>query len=151
MATINVAWGTKTALTVTGLPTLASATYVVSNSYSLTTTKPVDLAVEVSVATTNVPAGNQQVVVFAQASYDGGATWQSGPTSGTTVTDEPDLTFLGTVPVRTATTTHTKSFTLAAAYGGNPPPVVRLVLKNDLGVALTSGSVSTIEASATVV
>ncbi|MEY8688451.1 MAG: hypothetical protein AB9M53_01045 [Leptothrix sp. (in: b-proteobacteria)] len=151
MAQVKISWGAKSALTVAGLSTLASATYALSSAYSLTTNNPIDLAVEVSVATTNAPTGNQQVVVFAQASYDGGVTWQSGPTSGTTVTDEPDLTFIGTVPVRTASVTHTKQFTVAQAYGGNPPPLVRFVLKNDLGVALTSAAVATSEASATVV
>lgn len=150
MATGKLIAGTKTSLTVTGLGTLASATYVVSASYDNSTNDPVDLVVEVSLATTNTPAGNKQVLVFAQASYDAGSTWQSGPTSGTTTTDEPDLTFLGSVPMGAATTTHTKSFSVGAAYGGALPPLVRIVLKNDLGVALTSGSAATIEYSYTV-
>lgn len=145
MATGKLHAGTKTSLTVTGLSTLASATYVASSSYDNSTNDPVDLVVEVSVATTNTPAGNKQLLVFAQASFDAGTTWQSGPTSGTTTTDEPDLTFLGSVPMNTASVTHTKSFSVGAAYSGALPPMVRLVLRNDLGVALTGGSVSTVE------
>lgn len=144
MAVARQITGTRTALTVSGLSTLASATYVVSDTLSLTTSGLTDLdcVFEVACATTNSPTGNQQVLVFAQASYDGGTTWQGGPTSGTSATDEPVLTFLGALPMRSATTTHRRPFSLAAAYGGVCPPTVRLVLRNDLGVALTSGTVN---------
>jgi hypothetical protein len=145
MATITQVQATKASLTVTGLSTLANATYVASSAYDATTNKPMDVVVEVEVATTNTPSGNKQVVVFAQASLDG-TNYQSGPTSGTTTTDEPDLTLLGTVPVNTSTTTHRKAFSLAAAYGFRPQKF-QIVLKNDLGVALTSGAVYTAEIS----
>jgi hypothetical protein len=150
MATVKTAVGSLTSLTVTGLSTLASGTYVASNSYTASTNQPVDVMVEVTAATTNTPAGNKQIVVFAQASYDGGTTFQTGPTSGTTTTSEPSLTFLGVLPLPTASTTERKSFPVAPAYGGVVPPTFRIVLKNDLGVALTSGTVSTAEVSATV-
>lgn len=149
MATGKLNAGTKTSLTVTGLGTLASATYVASSVYDASANDPVDLVVELVLATTNTPAGNKQAVVFAQASYDN-SVFQSGPTSGTTTTDEPDLTFLGTVPMNTATTTHTKSFSVGSAYGGALPPYVKIIIKNDLGVALTSGTAATIEYSYTV-
>lgn len=150
MATVKQIVGAKTALTVTGLSTLASATYVASASYGNTVNNPLDLVVEVQVETTNTPAGNKQVVVFAQASYDGGTTWQSGPTSGTSTTDEPLLTPIGTVPLATASVPEVMSFPLASAYGGVVPPMIRFVFKNDLGVALTSATVNTMEVSATV-
>jgi hypothetical protein len=149
MATIKTHAGTKTALTSASLGTLASANYCVSSNYSPGTNDPLDLVIEAVIGTTNTPTGNKQAVIFAQASYDGGTTWQSGPTSGTTTTDEPDLTFLGTVPV-SASGTHVKSFAVAAAYGGIVPPMVRIVVKNDLGVALTTGTLATIEYSGSV-
>lgn len=150
MAVVKQVAGTRTALTSTGFSTLASATYVASSTYSNVANQPLDLMVEVTAATTNTPTGNKQVVVFAQASFDN-TNFQTGPTSGTTTTDEPLLTFLGVVPVQIASTTEVKSFSAAAAYGGVLPPYVRIILKNDLGVALTSGSVATSEISATVV
>lgn len=150
MAVVKQVAGTRTSLTVTGLSTLASATYVASNVYNNTTNGPLDLMVEVTVATTNTPSGNKQVQVFAIASYDN-SVFQSGPTSGTTTTDEPLLSYLGTVPLQTASTTEVKAFPVAAAYGGVLPPYVKIVLKNDLGVALTTGSVNTSEISATVI
>jgi hypothetical protein len=151
MSTVKPVAGTKTSLTSSSLATLASATYCVSSTYNNTTNSPVDLIVEVTAATTNTPAGNKQLAVFAQASYDAGTTWQTGPTSGTTTTDEPLLTFLGVLPIQTASVTETKAFPVAPAYCGNLPPYMRIVVKNDLGVALTSGTLSTIEQSVTVI
>ena len=83
MATVKTVVGAPSALTVTGLGTLAAGTYVASANYNAGANDPVDLIVEVTCATTNTPAGNKQVAVFASASWDGGATYQSGPTSGT--------------------------------------------------------------------
>ena len=105
--------------------------------------------VETTVATTNSPAGNKQVVVFAQASFDN-TNWQTGPTSGTTTTDEPLLTLLGAMPLQTTSVTERKAFSVGLAYGGVLPPYFRIVHKNDLGVALTTGTVATSEISATV-
>lgn len=144
MATITSVQGARTSLNVTGLSTLASGAYCVSDAINNTTNDPLDVLVEVSVATTNTPAGNKQVVAFAKASLDG-TNYQSGPESGTTTTDEPDLTPLGVVPVNTSTTTHAKVFSLAAAFSGVLPAYAKIVLKDDLGVALTSGAVYTAE------
>lgn len=149
MATVKQVVGTLTSVTSSSLGTLASATYCVSSTITLTSTQPIDLMVETTVATTNTPSGNKQVLVFAQASFDG-SNWQSGPTSGTTTTDEPLLTFLGAIPVASASTTERKAFSVAASYGGVLPPYVRIVHKNDLGVALTSGTLAVAEISATV-
>lgn len=147
MATIKSVQGTRTSLTVTGLSTLASATYVASSAYNAGTNSPLDVAIDVEVATTNAVAGNKQVVVFASASLDG-TNFQSGPTSGTTTTDESDLTYLGIVTMNTSTTTHRKSFSIFNAYGFMPQQF-KIILKNDLGVALTSGAVYTAEISGT--
>ena len=147
MTTLKQSVGTRTSLTVTGLSTLASATYVASNAYTVNTNQPLDVIVEVDVATTNTPAGNKQVVVFVQESLDG-TNFRSGPTSGTTTTDEPNLRFLGTVPMNTASVTQIATFSVAQALGYSPY-AFKIVLKNDLGVALTSGTVFTSEISAT--
>ncbi len=149
MSVVKQVVGAKTALTSSSLATLAAATYCVSSTYDNTVNQPLDLMVEATVATTNTPSGNMQVVLFAQASYDN-TNWQSGPTSGSTATDEPLLTYLGVVPVAITATTEIKSFSVAAAYGGVLPPYVRIVAKNDLGVALTTGTLATSEISATV-
>lgn len=149
MPTFNPSVGTRSALTVTGFGTLASATYVTSSAINHDTAKEPDLLVEVEVATTNTPAGNKQVVVFAKGSLDG-TNFSSGPESGTTTTDEPDLHFVGVVPVNSASTTHRRIFSLAAAFGGRLPKQSKIVIKNDLGVALTSGAVYTAPATDTI-
>jgi len=139
MATITAVNGARTVLTSTGFSTLASATYIATSAY--TTAGELDVIIEVTAATTNTPAGNTQVVVFATASLDG-TNYQSGPVSGTTATDEGDLTYLGVLPVNTISTTERKTFSIFNAFG-YVPYSFKVVLKNDLGVALTSGTVYT--------
>ena len=148
MATVKQIVGTRTSLTVTGLSTLASATYVASSAYTANTNQPVDVVVEVDVATTNTPAGNKQVVVFIQDSLDG-SNFRSGPVSGTTTTDEPNLRFLGIVPMNTSSVTQIGMFSIFNVLG-YVPYAFKIVLKNDLSVALTSGTVFTSEISETV-
>ena len=142
---INPTVGTRTSLTVTGLGTLASATYVLSNAVTPDTNNPVDSIVEVICATTNTPTGNKQVVVFIKPSLDG-TNYTSGPESGTTTTDEPDLILLGKVPINTSSSNHVGMFSVGQALGF-VPHTFKLVFKNDLGVALTSASVYTSEIS----
>ncbi|MDB5802289.1 MAG: hypothetical protein JWL63_3228 [Rhodocyclales bacterium] len=149
MSTVKQVAASLASLTVTGLSTLASATYVTSAAKDNTSNQPIDVVFVVEAATTNTPSGNKRLLVFAQASYDN-SNWQSGPGSGTTTTDEPDLTLLGVLPINTSTTTHRKAFPIAEVFAGVVPPFVRLVIKNDLGVALTSAAVNTSEISATV-
>jgi hypothetical protein len=148
MAVVQQAVGTRTSLTITGFGTLASATYVASSAYNANTNKPVDVVVEVQCATTNTPAGNKQVQVFVQESLDG-TNFRSGPTSGTTTTDEPNLRWIGNIPMNSVTTTQIATFSILAALG-YVPLQFRVVVKNDLGVALTSGSAFTSEISQTV-
>lgn len=139
MATIKSEVQTAAALTVTGLATLASATYAVSNTITHSTNDPLDVLIDVTATTGTAPAGNKQVVIFAKGSLDG-TNFGSGPESGTTTTDEPDLHYVGALPMNQATA-HRKIFSLAAAYGGVLPQATKLVIKNDLGVALTAGAV----------
>lgn len=148
MGVVTQIVGTRTSLTVTGFSTLASATYVASATYTANTNKPLDVVVEVECATTNTPAGNKQVNVFVQESLDG-TNFRSGPTSGTSTTDEPNLRFLGTVPMNSLTTTQRGTFSVAQALGYCPHSL-KIVLRNDLGVALTSGAVFTSEISSNV-
>lgn len=151
MATVKQPLGTRTSLafTSTSLSTLASATYVQNTTaYNCATNQPLDVVVEIDAATTNTPAGNKQLVVFIQESLDG-TNFRSGPTSGTTTTREPNLKFLGIMPITTASTTEIATFSIAQALGYVPNSFF-IVVKNDLGVALTSGTMFTSEVSNTV-
>lgn len=148
MSTIKQIVGTRTSLTVTGLSTLASATYVASNAYTANSNQPLDVIVELDLATTNSPSGNKQVLAFVMESLDG-TNYRSGPTSGTTTTDEPNLRLLGTVPMNSSSVTQIATFSVAQALGYCPYSF-KVVIKNDLGVALTSGTAFTSEISSTV-
>ena len=141
----NPTIGTRTALTVSGLATLASANYCVSAAYSCNTNKPADVVVEVEVATTNAVAGNKQALVFIKESLDG-TNFRTGPETGSTATDEPDLRFLGTIPMNTSSVTHRGFFSIVSALGFVPFQF-KIVIKNDVAVALTSGAAYTSEIS----
>jgi hypothetical protein len=93
-----------------------------------------DVTIEVEVTPSAATSGNKQLVVFAQLSLNN-TDFGSGPTSGTTTTDEQDLHWIGTVPVK-STGTHRKFFSLS---GLPVTQYLKLVVKNDMGVALTSG------------
>jgi hypothetical protein len=136
---VNPTVGTRTSVTVTGLSTLASANYVTGTAVTHNTNKPVDNVYEVDLATTNTVAGNKQCKIFLQVSMDG-TNYTSGPTSGATTTDEPDLYLLGTVPMNTSTTTHSQVFSIGKTIGFIPYSS-KIIIFNDVGVALTSGSV----------
>lgn len=144
MSAITSPQGSRTALTVTGLATLASANYVASDAYNCATNDPLEVLVEVALATTNAVSGNYKCDVFVVASLDG-TNYTSGPTSGSTNTDEPDLHYIGTVPMKTSTTTHRRIFPVSPSFGGVLPAAFKVVVKNDVGVALTSGTVYTAE------
>jgi hypothetical protein len=148
MSVIKQIVGARTALTVAGFSTLASATYVASNAYVCNTNQPTDVIVEVDCATSNTPVGNRQVAVFILDSLDG-VNFRSGVTSGTVTTDEFNMKYLGNVPVGAPTSNPIGMFSIFAVLG-YVPFAFKVVLKNDLGVALTSGAVFTSEISNTI-
>lgn len=135
MASITAVVGTKTALTTSALNSLASATYVSAGTIDLTAADPLDILVEVA-ATPGTVSGNKQVVVFAKVSLDG-STWTSGPETGTTTTDEPNLKFIGTVPCNTNSTQQVNTLSVVSALGFIPPHL-EIVVKNDTGAALAA-------------
>ena len=150
MATVKQVVGTRTALTTTALNSLASATFVSAGTITHNTNQPIDVMIEVT-ATPGTVSGNKQLLVYAKASLDG-TNQTTGPETGTTVTDEPNLYFVGALPLNTNSTTQTRIFSLAAAYGGVLPYASEIVLRNDSGAALNAsgGSVYYSEISATV-
>lgn len=135
MTTHTLAQGTRSSA-VLALGTLASGTYICSSSIDLGATIPVDVTFEMECNPNGTPSGNKQLVLFAKFSLDN-TNFGSGPESGTTTTEEGDLHLVGVLPTND-TNDHRKFFSLEGL------PVTRylkLVAKNDLGVALTSGNV----------
>ncbi len=151
MATVKQEVGPRTWLTTTALNSLASATFVSAGTITHNTNQPIDVMVEVT-ATPGTVSGNKQLLVYARAYLDSNNIPTTGPVSGTTTTDEPNLYFVGALPLNTSSTTQTRIFSLAAAYGGVLPYASEIVLRNDSGAALNAsgGSVYYSEISATV-
>jgi hypothetical protein len=135
MTTTTYAQGTRSSAVLV-LGTLASGTYIASSAIDLGAAIPYDVTFEVEATSSAAPTGNKQSVLFAKFSLDN-VNWGSGPESGTTATNEPDLHMVGALPVND-TSLHRKFFSLS----GLPiARYVKLVVKNDLGTALTSGNV----------
>lgn len=135
MTTFTVAQGARSSA-VLALGTLAAGTYVTSSAIDLGASIPIDVTFEMECNPNGTPSGNKQLILFAKFSLDN-SNFGSGPESGTTATEEADLHLLGVLPTND-TNDHRKFFSLAGL------PVARylkLVVKNDMGVALTSGNV----------
>jgi len=123
---------TKSALTIT-LNSLANVTYVAATAIDVSAIDPIDVIVEIEV-TPGTVAGNKRLLVFCQESLDN-SNFSTGPTSGTTVTDEPVLYQIGTLPLGTNATLQRKAFSVKAAMGWIPP-YIKFVVFNDSGAAL---------------
>lgn len=140
MTTAKLAQGTRTQLSgaAAALNSLASATYVTVGTITHNSSGkvPLECFVELTV-TPGTVASNKQAVLFAQASLDG-TNFDSGPTSGTATTDEPNLVFVGVLPLNSNATIERKKFSLANAHGGVLPFATKLIVKNDSGAAFAS-------------
>jgi hypothetical protein len=142
MTTQTLPAAAKSSYTISGLTGgLASATYAASSAVDLSATDPLDIIVEVSVTTGSTPAGNKQILVFVKTSLDN-SLFSSGPESGTTVTDQPDLYQIGVIPAITASTVYTGHFSVAQALGWVPPYHKLVVFNDNTGAngAVTSAS-----------
>ena len=125
----------RTSLTTTALNSLASATYVNAGTIDLSAIDPDDVVIEVEV-TPGTVSSLKQVSVFVQVSFDN-SVFSTGPTSGTTTTDEPNLYFIGAVPCNTNSTLQRKAFSVLANIGF-VPPYLKVICKNETGAALAA-------------
>lgn len=132
MTTYSEPITTKSALTIT-LNSLANVTYVAATGIDVSAIDPTDVIVEIEV-TPGTVAGNKRLLVFLQESLDN-SNFSSGPSSGTTVTDEPNLYQIGTLPLGTNATLQRKAFSVKAALGW-VPPYIKFIVFNDSGAAL---------------
>jgi hypothetical protein len=135
MTTHTLAQGTRSS-TVLNLGTLASATYVTSTAIDLGAAIPIDVTFEVEATPSGTPLNNKQLVLFCKFSLDN-SNYGSGPESGVSALEEADLHFIGVLPMN-ANALHRKFFSIS---GLPTARYMKLVAKNDLGVALTSGNV----------
>lgn len=114
------------------LNSLANGTYVVLGTVTFNTGKNAGAFIELSV-TPGTVSSNKQVILFAQESLDG-TNFGTGPTSGTTTTDEPVLKSIGVLPLATNSTLQRLIF----EYPGVLPYAAKLIAKNETGAALAS-------------
>lgn len=129
----------------TAVASVASLGYTISNAVSTTTNKPIDVIVEVEISTTSTaPTNNRQIVVFAVASIDDGATFSGSSNATIESGDEASMRFLGTVPMTIASRTYRNQFSIFSAFGF-VPDAFKIILKNDNGVLLNGGAVYTAE------
>lgn len=135
MTTQSLPHATGTAFTIT-LDSLANVTYVASSAVDVSATDPIDVVIEVAL-TAGTVAANYGAKVFLQASLDGGTTYGTGPTSGTTTTDELDLLYIGTLPMFTSSVVHRKQWSMVERIGFVPAHF-KLVVFNDSGAAIAS-------------
>ena len=135
MTTFTQAQGAKSS---SALPmgTLAASNFLASATIDLGASMPLDVTFEVECTPSATPTGDKQLIVMAQLSLDG-STFTTGPTSGTTATNEPDLHWIGTI-VCNDNSLHRKMFSL---QGLPTARYLKLVVKNGLGVALSSGNI----------
>lgn len=135
MAITTLVQGARSAALVT-MGSLANGNYIASANIDLGAAIPLDVTVEVEATPSAATSGLQQVVVFAKLSLDN-TNYGSGPESGSTTTNEADLIPIGTLPCRD-TSTHRKHFSLS---GIPTARYLRIVVKNETGVALSNGFV----------
>lgn len=135
MASFTTVLGTRTAFTIT-LNSLANVTYVAATGvdfHNITGSKaPLDIILELEI-TPGTVAGNKQALLFVQISLDG-TNFSTGPTSGTTVTDQPNLYRIGALPMNTNATLQRKGFSIVSALGFVPWSVKPIVF-NDSGAS----------------
>lgn len=130
MAVISAPAGTRTVITTTAANSLASSTYVLLGTIDVSALDPVDVVFEVE-NTPGVVAGNKQAVIFLKFSFDG-TNYTTGPESGVVATDEPNLRFLGALPLNTNSVPQRGGFSVMNALGF-VPPFMKLIEKNDSG------------------
>lgn len=135
MTTHTLSQGARSSAILT-MGTLAADTYIASGAQDFGAAIPLDRTIEVEATPSTTPTGDKELLVFAQLSLDN-TNFTSGPTSGTSNTNEPDLHLLGVLPLKDSST-HRKMFRLAdlpvARYG-------KIVVRNKCGVSLASGYV----------
>ena len=152
MSTAKIAQTARTQLSsaAAALNSLPSATYVVVGTITHQASGKVPLSCLVELAVTpGTVSGNKQAVLFGQASLDG-SVFTTGPTSGTTTTDETDLIRIGTLPLNTNAGLQRGIFDIAAAMPGMVLPfATKLIVKNDSGAAFagSGNDVYTVDAS----
>lgn len=156
MATLKIAYGTYTAMTVTDLQSLASSATAgwQSDNVSNTTTLALDYEIFISLTTANTaPANDRCVYVYISPAInttgttflhaDQGTTTLPTGAEGTStiVAGGGNLKQLGSLAYTTQQMTMQASFNLSNAVGNSMPDGFSIILVNYTGAALATGCV----------
>jgi hypothetical protein len=132
LAVINQIYGNVTALTVTGIGTLANGSSAISATVDNTTTLFLDVQVEVVFATASGATATGTLEVWAKESID-----------NTDFDDDSNDTLIAVAVLAAAgVQTRKRIVHLAPVFGGSVPPYWQLRIRNATGAALTSASVA---------
>jgi hypothetical protein len=133
MPSIKSKYGAPTALTATGLGTLADGSSVLSANLDRTALSAVDVALAASFTTGSAAVAGTVIRLFAKFSLDG-TTYSS---------DENDIP-IGTVTLRVAgAQTLFKIFSIGSAFSGRISPAnLKIRVQQSTGAALTAGGLS---------
>jgi hypothetical protein len=135
---------TSIAFTGSGLTALADGTYVTStaavdlHNLVASTYAPLDVILTFE-ATPGTVASNKQALLFIQTSMDG-SNFSTGPTSGTTTTDQPNLEPIMVLPLNTNSTQQRRERSILAAIGFIPYAFKPVVFNNS-GAAFSAAAV----------
>lgn len=145
MANVKTEWGTSTAITATGLASLASSA---TAGYELaaidnSSNKYLDIKLTISLKlATGSPASDKTVYIYTPLSEDGTVfeANATGSAGAITLRVPPGMTYLGSIPCPdSGAIVYDKVFaSLAAAIGGRPPKKVGLVFINFTGLAFSA-------------
>ena len=158
MATINQAYGTYTAMTVTALQNLANSATAGWQSARVdnqTATKALDYEIFVKLTTANTaPANDKAMYVYANAAMttDGGTTWldsdsgiDTDPVDGAegtvNVASPNNLKLLGVLAYTSQEDIVKGNFNLSNAVGGSMPDGFSIIIVNYSGAALSTACV----------
>ena len=155
MTTTNVSYGSNTALTVTGLSSLASSQTVgwQSDVIDNTSTKADDYLVSIKLAMANTAGGNDKAayLYLCPVYYDGStnyytdggtATLPSGSNGSYTIALPNDLVPLTVLNYATTNMTMQKTVSIAAVTGGIIPKKFSFIVVNYTGAAVSSSAIN---------
>jgi len=124
---IQPTYGSKTALTVSGLNSLANGSSATSNALDNTSSKYLDIVFQLTYQYGTAPTAGNAIVISVLGSLD-----------GTTYDDIVSVPVLN-VPLTADTNAHNTSFFLNSLFGGiTPPPYIKIKITNNGGQALAS-------------
>lgn len=161
MATVNIARGSYTAVTVTNLQSLASSATAgwQSGRISDVSTKALDYTIFVKLTTANTAPANDKaayVYISPAMSTDGGTTWlhadqgtttlPTGSEGTTTIASPNNLKLLGVLSYTTQQMVMQGSFNLSSAVGLTMPEGFSIIIINYTGAALSTSCVVAYEA-----